>query len=76
MRPILVVKPYVGIYDMVEVRPTKAHKVAQAFPLDRSDPALNERIGVRGRDWRLDGFNPCGSEEAVEALCELRVAVV
>lgn len=76
MRPVFVVELGVSIHDVIEMRPAEAHKVAQALPLNRTDPALDERVGIRSHDRRFDGLDPPGNNQQVKAFCELRVAVV
>jgi len=56
VRPLGVVVTDPGARDVIELVPTEAHEVVEAFPFDGADERLRECVGLRSLDWTAEPF--------------------
>lgn len=66
----------VSLGDVVEVAEAEAGEVVEAFSLHTADPRLGEGVGDRRLERCLNNRGVSGSNQRIERLGELRVAVV
>jgi hypothetical protein len=76
MRPVAVVIVDVDAEHLLEVSPADDQDPVEAFAADGADPALGERVRLRGAKRRADDLDALASENLVEDFAELAVAIV
>jgi hypothetical protein len=76
MRPVGVVVLDVDPQDTLEVSAVCDQEPVEAVATNRADPALGERVRVRGPKWGADDLNPLAFEDVVEGATELAVAIM
>ena len=76
MWPVLVVVAAVDAEHVLEMTAAEDEDSVEAVSADCAHPALGEGVRVRGLDRRADHLDALRSEDLVEGVAELRVAIV
>ena len=76
MRPVCVVVVDVDAQDVFELSAACDQEPVEAVAADGADPALGERVRVRGPERCADDLDALASEDVVEGAAEFAVAVV
>ncbi|HVD89434.1 MAG TPA: hypothetical protein VNB91_11120 [Jatrophihabitantaceae bacterium] len=61
---------------LLELSPADDQDPVEAVAPDRADPALGERVRLRGPERCADDLDALASEDLIEDLAELTVAIV
>src|SRR6266496_993431 len=76
MWPVFVVVAAVDAEHVLEMTAAEDEDSVEAVSADCAHPALGEGVRVRGLDRRADHLDALRSEDLVEGVAELRVAIV
>jgi len=76
MRPVAVVVVDVDAEHLLELSPTDDQDPVEAVASYRADPALGERVRLRCPERCADDLDGFASEDLIEDVAELAVAIV
>ncbi len=76
MRPVAVVMVDVHAKHPLELSAAEDQDPVEAVAADGADPALRERVGLRRPERCADDLDALASEDLIEDVAELAVAVV
>ena len=76
MRPVAVVVVDIDTEYLLELSPADDQDPVEAVAPDGADPALGERVRLRRAEGCADDLDTVASEDLVEHVAELAVAIV